>query len=111
MSDHNRRATDTTNMEVVTTGTLKALDEKDIEIQRLKEMVAMGRRVVEDFLPNIGQCALQNYGELNEFMIQSAALENKDNEVIVVDEIIGTSAYIDGELQPKKEGATYVAKD
>jgi hypothetical protein len=29
------------------------------------------------------------------------------SEVIYVDEMVGTNAYIDGVLQPKKEGATY----
>ena len=32
------------------------------------------------------------------------------SEVIVVDEIVGTNAYINGELQPKKEGAIYVVE-
>ena len=31
-------------------------------------------------------------------------------KVIIVDEIVGTNAYIDGELQPKIEGATYMVK-
>lgn len=30
-----------------------------------------------------------------------------EDKVILVDEIIGTNAYIGGELQPKMEGATY----
>lgn len=43
--------------------------DKDMEIMRLKQLVRMGVEVVEDFLPNIGVCALQNYGRLNEFLI------------------------------------------
>jgi len=62
------------DFETMPTGSRKIMDEKDIEIQRLKEMVAKGKRVVEDFLPNIANCALQNYGELNEFMIESEQL-------------------------------------
>ena len=31
-------------------------------------------------------------------------------EVVCVDEIVGTNAYIDGELQPKREGVTYKVK-
>ncbi len=32
----------------------------------------MGYEVVQDFLPNVGQCALQDYGRLNDFMIMAA---------------------------------------
>ena len=34
----------------------------------------------------------------------------KAEDIIIVDEIIGTNAYIDGKLQPKREGATYIVK-
>ena len=40
----------------------KALDD-------LSSLAKMGKHVVEDFLPNVGQCALQDYGRLNDFMI------------------------------------------
>ena len=66
------------DFETLPTGSRKVLSEQDMEIERLKEMVAKGKRVVEDFLPNIGNCALQNYGELNEFMIESEELENAE---------------------------------
>lgn len=45
-----------------------------VKIHELTNMVAKGKRVVDDFLPNIANCALQNYGELNEFMIESEQL-------------------------------------
>lgn len=32
----------------------------------------MGYEVVQDFLPNVAQCALQDYGRLNDFMIMAA---------------------------------------
>jgi hypothetical protein len=59
------------DFETAPTGTMRTLDEKDIEIQKLKELVKMGREVVEDFLPNVGNCALQDYGRLNEFLMES----------------------------------------
>ncbi len=37
----------------------------------MKKLLKMGLEVVEDFLPNVGNCALQDYGRLNEFMIQA----------------------------------------
>lgn len=47
--------------------------------ERLLGIVKMGTEVVEDFLPNVGKCALQDYARLNEFLIESkAALEKSD---------------------------------
>ena len=66
------------DFETVPTGTHKALSEKDLEIAKLRELVRMGRRVVNDFLPNIGRCALQNYGEMNEFMLASEPYKGDD---------------------------------
>lgn len=41
----------------------------------LLEALQMGLRVYEDFMPNIGRCAVQNYAELNEFpMLARAAI-------------------------------------
>lgn len=37
----------------------------------LRPLVAMGRAVVEDFMPNIRNCALQDYARLNTFLIES----------------------------------------
>lgn len=34
-------------------------------------LLKMGVEVVDDFLPNIGQCALQDYGRLNNFMVMA----------------------------------------
>jgi hypothetical protein len=42
------------------------------ELFHLRALVLMGEKVVEDFLPNIGKCALQDYGRLNEFLIEAA---------------------------------------
>ena len=36
-------------------------------------LVATGVEVVEDFLPNIGNCALQDIGRLNHFLIDAKA--------------------------------------
>jgi hypothetical protein len=54
---------------------------EQMEITRLRQLVAMGKRVVDDFLPNIGNCALQNYGELNEFLILAHEEEQKTMEI------------------------------
>lgn len=51
---------------------------EEVEIKKLRLLVAKGKRVVDDFLPNIGNCVLQNYGELNEFMIEATKLEKED---------------------------------
>ena len=64
------------DFEAMPTGTRKALDEKDIEIQMLRELVKKGREVVEDFLPNIGNCALQDIGRLNEFLMETKEFED-----------------------------------
>lgn len=37
----------------------------------MRQLLKMGLEVVEDFLPNVGQCALQDYGRLNDFMIMA----------------------------------------
>lgn len=41
------------------------------EHKRMKDLVRMAVAVVEDFLPNIGRCALQDYDRLNTFLIES----------------------------------------
>jgi hypothetical protein len=41
------------------------------ELERLQALVLMGARVVNDFLPNIGRCALQDYGALNQFLLEA----------------------------------------
>ena len=38
-------------------------------VDDIRSMGKMGYEVVKDFLPNVGQCALQDYGRLNDFMI------------------------------------------
>lgn len=45
------------------------------EIVRLQKLVKLGELVVEDFLPNIGTCVLQNYDRLNNFLIEAKAVE------------------------------------
>lgn len=35
------------------------------------ELIQMLLDVVEDFMPNIGQCALQDYGRLNTALIEA----------------------------------------
>jgi|TARA_R110002126_G_C10472295_1_gene501198 hypothetical protein len=37
-----------------------------------RAMGKMGYEVVQDFLPNIAQCALQDYGRLNDYMNMAA---------------------------------------
>ena len=45
-----------------------------IEVANLKLLVKMGERVVNDFLPNIGNCTLQDYTELNDFLGETAKI-------------------------------------
>jgi hypothetical protein len=40
--------------------------------EEMREIAKMGYEVVLDFLPNVAQCALQDYGRLNDFMILAA---------------------------------------
>jgi len=56
---------------------LEVIDLK-AEIERLRGLVLMGEAVVEDFLPNIGNCCLQDYGRLNEFLIATTALKAQE---------------------------------
>lgn len=42
------------------------------ETKNLLRLLKMGVAVVEDFMPNIGRCALQDYGRLNDFLVESA---------------------------------------
>lgn len=42
------------------------------KLHEMQELVKMGEAVVEDFMPNIGQCALQDYGRLNTFLVEAA---------------------------------------
>ena len=71
----------TGNFEVLTDEQTRIFKSCSEEITRLRKLVLMGKRVVDDFLPNIGNCALQNYGELNEFMILAGQEEEKTTEI------------------------------
>lgn len=44
-------------------------------IEELEAIIAKGRAVVLDFMPNIKNCVLQNYGQLNEFLLESRPQE------------------------------------
>ena len=37
----------------------------------MRELAKLGYAVVKDFLPNVSECALQDYGALNDFMIKA----------------------------------------
>ena len=43
------------------------------ELEDMRELAKQGWEVVNDFLPNVSKCALQNYGALNDFMIKAGA--------------------------------------
>lgn len=49
----------------------QVMERLEHENARLKGFVATGLEVVDDFLPNIGRCALQDYGRLNDFCIKA----------------------------------------
>lgn len=52
-------------------GTFNLVDQQAKEIERLRGLVKMGERVVDDFMPNIGQCAIQDIGQVNDFLIEA----------------------------------------
>ena len=45
------------------------IEKNNQHVDDIRSIAQMGLEVVEDFLPNVGQCALQDYGRLNDFMI------------------------------------------
>ncbi len=47
-------------------------------IRELRDLVKMGHEVVEDFMPNIGQCVLQDYGRMNAFLVSVTDEFNDD---------------------------------
>lgn len=49
----------------------------EAQVIELKRLVVKGFEVVEDFMPNIGACALQNYGRLNEFLLEARPLKHE----------------------------------
>ena len=48
------------------------------EVESLKKTIRMGELVVEDFMPNIGKCVLQDYGRLNQFLMDAAQIEQEE---------------------------------
>lgn len=42
-------------------------------LEDMRELLKMGLAVVEDFMPNVAQCVLQDYGRLNDFLIKAKA--------------------------------------
>jgi len=42
-------------------------------VDETNQLAKLGLEVVEDFLPNVGTCVLQDYGRLNDFMMQAKA--------------------------------------
>ena len=47
-------------------------------IRELRDLVKMGHEVVEDFMPNVGQCVLQDYGRMNAFLVSVTDEFNDD---------------------------------
>ena len=45
------------------------------EIHKLRALVKDGEAVVNDFMPNIGHCALQDIGRLNQFLMEANNIE------------------------------------
>ncbi len=53
----------------MTTNEYHAMVERDKELTVLRDLVKRQDAVINDFLPNVGQCVLQNYGELNNVLL------------------------------------------
>lgn len=47
-------------------------------MHELREMLLQGKAVVDDFMPNIANCALQDIGRLNDFLMKADAEEKRD---------------------------------
>lgn len=58
----------------------QAILQRDRTIEELRTLVSKGLAVVDDFLPNIGSCALQDYGRLNQFCIEARAMLARGQE-------------------------------
>ena len=43
------------------------------EMEDMRELAKLGYAVVKDFMPNVANCALQDYGALNDFMMKAEA--------------------------------------
>jgi hypothetical protein len=56
----------------------------NVSKQELLDALIACRAVIEDFMPNIGQCVLQNYAGLNTSLIESARLINKAQESVFI---------------------------
>ena len=48
------------------------IERLQVRVEELRALLKVGVEVVEDFMPNIGRCALQDYGRLNDFLNDSA---------------------------------------
>lgn len=51
-------------------------EKAEAKAEQLERLVKMGEAVVEDFLPNIGRCVLQDYGRMNDFLMEANALNS-----------------------------------
>lgn len=59
-------------MNIETRGlSLEELEKINAELERRDAIIRKGLAVVEDFMPNIANCALQDYGRLNEFLMEA----------------------------------------
>jgi len=47
------------------------------DLVAMRETLASAIKVIEDFMPNIGRCVLQDYGRLNDVLLDSARLLKK----------------------------------
>lgn len=45
------------------------------ELTKLRRLVKQGEAVVEDFMPNIGKCVIQDFGRLNQFLIEAKKVQ------------------------------------
>ncbi len=52
---------------------MKDIQPTKITHDEARALAADAIKVIEDFLPNIGRCALQDYGRLNDVMVRARA--------------------------------------
>ena len=54
---------------------VEEIQQLESQVKDLKRLVKMGEAVVEDFMPNIGACVLQDYGRLNDFLNEAEQIK------------------------------------
>lgn len=77
---------------------------QDAEIERLRNLVAKGLAVVDDFSSNLAQCVLQDYERMNAFCLEARKLANETNPTPVDP---GDDPPFDDTVSPEEDSDGY----